>query len=58
MSRLRVHSFSIAIDGYGAGPNQYLENRLRVGGLNGDGPTAKLCTLTRPLPKEEESRWY
>ena len=32
MSRLRVHTFSISIDGYGAGPNQSLENPLGVGG--------------------------
>jgi dihydrofolate reductase len=32
VSRLRVHSFSISIDGYGAGPNQDLENPLGVGG--------------------------
>jgi dihydrofolate reductase len=32
MSRLRVHSFSISIDGYGAGPGQDLENPLGVGG--------------------------
>ena len=32
MSRLRVHSFSISIDGYGAGPNQDLQNPLGVGG--------------------------
>lgn len=32
MSRLRVNSFSISIDGYGAGPNQSLENPLGVGG--------------------------
>ena len=32
MSRLRVHSFSISIDGFGAGPNQDLENPLGVGG--------------------------
>ena len=25
MTKLRVHSFSISIDGYGAGPNQGLE---------------------------------
>ena len=29
---LRVNSFSISIDGYGAGPNQSLENPLGVGG--------------------------
>jgi dihydrofolate reductase len=32
VSRLRVHSFSISIDGYGAGPSQDLENPLGVGG--------------------------
>ena len=32
MSRLRVHSFSISLDGYGAGPNQDLENPLGVNG--------------------------
>jgi dihydrofolate reductase len=33
MSKLRVHSFSISIDGYGAGPNQDLQNPLGVDGL-------------------------
>jgi hypothetical protein len=33
MSKLLFHSFSISIDGYGAGPNQDLENPLGVGGL-------------------------
>ncbi|MEJ2353997.1 MAG: dihydrofolate reductase family protein [Anaerolineales bacterium] len=32
MSKLRVESFSISIDGFGAGPNQGLENPLGVGG--------------------------
>ena len=32
MSKLRVNIFSISIDGYGAGPNQSLENPLGVGG--------------------------
>ncbi|MDP1826285.1 MAG: dihydrofolate reductase family protein [Archangium sp.] len=32
MSRLRVNSFSISIDGYGAGPDQSLENPLGVEG--------------------------
>ena len=32
MSRLRVHSFSISIDGYGAGPGQDLEHPLGIGG--------------------------
>lgn len=33
MTKLRVHSFAISIDGYGAGPNQDLANPLGVGGL-------------------------
>jgi dihydrofolate reductase len=32
MSKLRVQSFGISIDGYGAGPNQSLENPLGVRG--------------------------
>ena len=32
MSKLRVTSFSISIDGYSAGPNQDLQNPLGVGG--------------------------
>jgi len=33
MSKLRVHAFSISVDGFGAGPRQDLENPLGVGGL-------------------------
>jgi dihydrofolate reductase len=33
MSRLRVQSFSISLDGYGAGPDQALERPLGVGGM-------------------------
>lgn len=32
MSRLRVSSFTISLDGYGAGPDQSLEHPLGVGG--------------------------
>ena len=32
MSKLRVHSFAISLDGYGAGPRQSLENPLGIGG--------------------------
>jgi len=32
MSKLRVHSFAISIDGYGAGPKQDLQNPLGVRG--------------------------
>ena len=34
MQKLRVGSFTISIDGFGAGPNQSLENPLGVGGPN------------------------
>ena len=33
MSKVRVQSFSISLDGYGAGPRQDLENPLGVGGM-------------------------
>jgi dihydrofolate reductase len=33
MSKLRVASFSVSLDGFGAGPNQSLENPLGVGGM-------------------------
>jgi dihydrofolate reductase len=32
MPKLRVHAFSISLDGYGAGPDQSLENPLGKGG--------------------------
>lgn len=34
MQKLRVESFSISIDGFGAGPDQDLENPLGVGGMD------------------------
>jgi dihydrofolate reductase len=34
MAKLRVHCFSISLDGYGAGPNQTRETPLGVGGEN------------------------
>ena len=34
MSKLRVHCFGISLDGFGAGPNQDLENPLGVGGVD------------------------
>jgi hypothetical protein len=33
MTKLRVHSFAISLDGYGAGPDQDLANPLGVGGI-------------------------
>jgi len=34
MQKLRVESFAVSVDGFGAGPNQSLENPLGVGGTN------------------------
>lgn len=33
MTKIRVNSFSISLDGFGAGPSQDLENPLGVGGM-------------------------
>ncbi|RYZ05632.1 MAG: dihydrofolate reductase [Myxococcales bacterium] len=33
MSKLRVNAFGISLDGYGAGPDQALDNPLGVGGM-------------------------
>ena len=33
MSRLRVQSFSVSIDGFGAGPNQSIDNPMGMGGM-------------------------
>jgi dihydrofolate reductase len=33
MPKLRVHAFTLSIDGYGAGPNQSLDTPLGVGGF-------------------------
>ena len=33
MPKLRVHSFAISLDGYGAGPDQSLDNPLGAGGI-------------------------
>jgi dihydrofolate reductase len=34
MTKLRVHAFGVSIDGYGAGPNQSLDNPMGVGGTS------------------------
>jgi hypothetical protein len=34
MSKLRVESFSISLDGFGAGPDQDMNNPLGVGGTS------------------------
>ena len=34
MTRVRVEGFTISLDGYGAGPNQDINNPLGVGGTD------------------------
>jgi dihydrofolate reductase len=47
MSKLRVKSFSISIDGFGAGPNQDLTNPLGVGGMDLHGWVFPTRTFTQ-----------
>jgi dihydrofolate reductase len=49
MPRLRVQSFSISIDGYGAGPNQSLDNPLGEGGMGLHRWAVATRTLQRVL---------
>jgi dihydrofolate reductase len=34
MSKLRVHAFSLSLDGFGAGPGQDLDNPMGIGGMH------------------------
>jgi hypothetical protein len=34
MSKIGVHCFGVSVDGFGAGPNQDIDNPLGVGGTN------------------------
>ena len=45
MTKLRVNSFSISLDGYGAGPRQDLDNPLGVGGEDLHGWMVKTRTF-------------
>jgi dihydrofolate reductase len=49
MSRLRVESFTISLDGFGAGPNQDLENPLGVGGTSLHGWAIPTKTFQKHL---------
>jgi len=53
MSKLRVHAFSISLDGYGAGPNQGLENPLGVGGESLHGWVVATRTFQQLYGKSE-----
>lgn len=52
MARLIVRGFSISLDGYGAGPNQSLENPLGVGGESLHDWLVSTRTFNRMLGKE------
>ena len=56
MSKLRVHSFSISIDRFSAGPGQDFENPLRVGGQSGDEPTGLQQVVLTQAHLAAESR--
>jgi dihydrofolate reductase len=47
MSKLRIHAFSISLDGYGAGPDQSLDDPLGVGGEH----LHKWAVATRTIQK-------
>ncbi len=49
MPKLRVHAFTISLDGYAAGPDQDLANPLGVGGGGGGGG--------RPWGAWPDERW-
>jgi len=52
MSKLRVHGFAVSIDGYGAGPNQDINNPLGVGGMALHNWMFGTQTFQRMLGKE------
>ncbi len=49
MTRVRVEGFTISLDGYGAGPNQDINNPLGVGGTELHQWLFPTCTLQRAL---------
>ena len=52
MTRVRVHNFTISLDGYGAGPNQTRETPLGVGGEELHGWYLPTRTFQRMMHKE------
>jgi dihydrofolate reductase len=55
MSKLRVHCFALSLDGYGAGPDQSLQNPLGAGGLALHEWAFKTRTFQRMHGKEQGS---
>jgi len=54
MAKLRVHNFSVSIDGYAAGPHQDIDNPLGVGGM---GPVSRARGLHPCLAWIHRSAW-
>jgi dihydrofolate reductase len=52
VARLRVHAFSLSLDGYGAGPAQSLEHPLGVGGAALHEWALATCTFQRMIGRE------
>lgn len=55
MSKLRVHCFTVSLDGYGAGPNQDLEHPLGVGGIGLHGWMFPTRTFQKMFGKDGET---
>jgi dihydrofolate reductase len=53
MSKLRVHCFAVSVDGYGAGPDQSLENPLGRGGMALHGWFLPTRTFRQMLGQED-----
>ena len=53
MTRIRVHAFTISLDGYGAGPDQTLETPLGVGGEELHGWMIPTRTFQRMIGNED-----
>jgi dihydrofolate reductase len=52
MSKLRILSFSISVDGYGAGPNQSVQEPLGVGGEDLHGWLVRTRTFQKTYGKD------
>ena len=52
MSKVRVHAFTISLDGYGAGPSQDIKNPLGVGGESLHGWFVPTRTFLKTFGKD------
>jgi dihydrofolate reductase len=53
MAKVKVCAFGVSVDGYGAGPNQSLENPLGIGGMGLHGWFFPTRTFQRMIGKED-----